>query len=795
MQENRDLSQIYEKLGLFYLGKEVDIESGEVEDELLLVKNKNLTTHAAIIGMTGSGKTGLGIDLIEEATLDKIPSIIIDPKGDMGNLLLTFDDFNPKDFEPYIDPREAEKKGKDIESYAKDTASMWEKGIESFGQDRQRVKRFKNAAEFTIYTPGSSAGVSLSVLSSFDAPSSEVLNDPDSFAYMLNSTVSSILALVGKSSDALQSKEHLLLSTIFNYFWKKGISLNLEALIGHVTNPPFEKIGVLALNSFYPQSERLKLAMLLNSVLASPTFSSWIEGEALEIESLLYTDDGKPKVSILSISHLNDNERMFFVTLFLNRYISWMRTQSGSGSLRTLLYMDEIYGFFPATSNPPSKEPMLLLLKQARAFGIGIVLSTQNPVDLDYKGLSNIGSWFIGRLQTKQDIERVIDGLIKSGEKALDKKSISSLLANLKKRVFLFKSAHRDSIDLFTTRWVMSYLKGPLTKDEVSKLMKKRKELSISTKEEKTPTSPKKDGSSATPPPLSDDIDQFYYYPNPNLKDLQPYFLANATVKYYDAKRGIDEEEEIYLKYPLQKDMKDIEWNEGEKNSDDFDLYDLSPLEGSNFAALPPFILEAKTLKPFEKEFSDYLYHEKRITLYRYPKLKLESEFQESPEEFKSRAIDMLREEKEEEIEKITAKFEKKRESLEKKHKRALERLDKEEADVSHSTTNAVLSFGMTILDALTGRSRFKRSTTSKAGATLRSAGRMYREKDDVERAKERVSEIEEDIYELEDELQSAIDALDDKYELESYELEEFYIKPRRSDIYDIETAISWEAS
>ncbi len=798
MQEKRDLSQIYEKLGLFYLGKEVDIESGEVEDELLLVKNKNFTTHAAIIGMTGSGKTGLGIDIIEEATLDKIPSIIIDPKGDMGNLLLAFDDFDPKRFEPYIDPREAEKKGKDVESYAKDVASMWEKGIESFGQKRERVKRFKNAADFTIYTPGSSAGIPLSVLSSFDAPSSEVLNDSDSFSYMLNSTVSSILALIGKESNALQSKEHLLLSTIFNYFWKKGISLNLESLIGHVTNPPFEKIGVLPLNSFYPQNERLKLAMLLNSVLASPTFSSWIEGEALDIGKLLYTAEGKPRVSILSISHLNDNERMFFVTLFLNRYISWMRTQSGSGSLRTLLYMDEIYGFFPATSNPPSKEPMLLLLKQARAFGIGVVLSTQNPVDLDYKGLSNIGSWFIGRLQTKQDIERVIDGLMKSGEKALDKKSITSLLTNLKKRVFLFKSAHRDSIDLFTTRWVLSYLKGPLTKDEISKLMREKKEQLLSRlSTNDTQNKPQRaisQNSSSTQPVLSDDIDQFYYYPNPNNRDLYPYFLANATVKFYDTKRGIDEEESIYLKYALDEDMKDIEWEKGEENSDDFDLYDVTPLENSTFAPLPSFILEAKNLKPFEKEFSNYLYHEKRITLYRYPKLKLESDYGESLEAFKARAIDLLRERKEKEIEKITKKFEKKRESLEKRYKRALERLDKEEADVSQSTTNAVLSFGMTILDALTGRSRFKRSTTAKAGATLRSAGRMYREKDDVHRAKERVKEIEDEIYELEDELQSAIDALDDKYELEQYELEEFYIKPRRSDIYDVETAILWEA-
>ncbi len=316
-----NLSEVYEKLGLFYLGREKDIKSGEDTDELLLLKNKNLTTHAAIIGMTGSGKTGLGVSIIEEAVLDKIPSIVIDPKGDMGDLLLAFDDFDPKKFEPWVDKAQAQRKGMDIPSFAQKTAKTWEEGIKSWGQDRQRVKRYKEGADFTIYTPGSSAGISLSVLSSFDAPSQDILDDPDTFSYMLNSTVSSILALIGEDVDPLTSKPYLLLATIFKYFWKKETSLSLEALIGHVSNPPFDKIGVLPLKSFYPQNERLKLAMLLNNVLASPTFEAWIKGASLDIQKLLYTDDAKPRVAILSIAHLNDNERMFFITLLLNKYI------------------------------------------------------------------------------------------------------------------------------------------------------------------------------------------------------------------------------------------------------------------------------------------------------------------------------------------------------------------------------------------------------------------------------------------------------------------------------------------
>ncbi len=791
------MKAVYEKLGLFYLGKELDIKTQEESEALLLVKNKNLTTHAAIIGMTGSGKTGLGIGIIEEAVLDKIPSLIIDPKGDMGNLLLTFPDFKASDFQPWIDAHEAEKKGMDVPSYAAKTAQMWQKGIESSGQDKARVRRLKEEADYTIYTPGSSAGVQLSVLSSFDAPSPEVLDDPDTFSYILNATTSSLLALVGIDADPLKSKEYLLLSTIFHYFWKKETSLTLEALIGHVTNPPFEKIGVLPLKSFYPQNERLKLAMLLNNVLASPTFSAWIEGEDLDIQKLLYTDEMKPRVSILSISHLNDNERMFFVTLLLNKYISWMRRQSGSSSLKTLLYMDEIYGFFPATSNPPSKNPMLLLLKQARAFGVGVVLSTQNPVDLDYKGLSNIGSWFIGRLQTKQDVDRVIDGLVKSGSGALDKKTISSLLSNLKKRVFLFKSAHRDSIDLFSTRWVMSYLRGPLSKQDIATLMKEKKEaLHHDSPQTLMDTPPKSTQADNPRPILSEAIDQFYYRSDTTSQvcALRPYLLANATVKYYDAKRQIDHEEEQYRKYYLDEAMKDIDWDAFEVNEDDFDLYDIEPQEGCRFAALPRFITESKSLKSLEKAFSNQLYHDKKITLYRYPALKLESQLEESVQEFNLRALDLIRERKEEAIEKMTQKFEKQRKRFEKRHARALEKLAKEEEDVSHNKSNALLSFGMTILDALTGRSAIKRSTTSRAGSTIRSVGKMYREKDDVTRAEARVEEIEEELQELEDALDTAIDEIDNDYKLENYEMEKFFIKPRRSDIYDLELALLWES-
>ncbi len=789
-----DKSRVYEKLGLFYLGEKIDIPTLKKSGELLLVKNKNLTTHSVIIGMTGSGKTGLGISMIEEAVLDGIPTIVIDPKGDMGNLLLAFDDFNPDDFQKWIDRDEARKKGLSQSEYAQIIAQEWEHGVVSSYQSRDRVKRYKNGADFSIYTPGSLAGIPISVLSSFSAPSKAILDDPDSFSYLLNSTATSILSLVGVDKDVAQSREFLLITTILNYFWRQEVDLELEEIIGYVTNPPFNKIGVLPLKSFYPQKDRLKLAMLLNNLLASPTFSTWREGDSLDIESLLYTKDAKPRVSILSIAHLNDRERMFFVTLFLNKFISWMRMQSGTSALRAMLYMDEIYGFFPSTSNPPSKEPMLLLLKQARAYGINITLSTQNPIDLDYKGLSNIGSWFIGRVQTKQDINRVIDGLLTAKEGSLDKKSISNLLSNLNKRHFLFKSAHRDELSLFTTRWVLSYLRGPLSKSQIETLMHDKKESFLKeddlniTKREVTKTI-------SSLPPISDEIQQYYYLAIPSQKpSFEPYLVAWATLRYYNAKRSIDKEERFKYKYYLNENDRDIEWSEAEINRDDKRLYSTKYSKESTFSPLPIFISEASNLEALKKEFSNYLYREKSLTLYRAKSLKIESKAKEELSKFKIRIADELNIRRDKAIDKIKSRFNRKKSSLDKRYQKAVLKLEKEEADVSSRTTDTLLSFGMTLLDAFLGKSTIKRSTASRAGATIRNAKRIYSEKSDVDAAKENLLKIDNEIKSLAQELEDEIDAIYDEFSIDRVEIEEFYIRPRRSDIYDVELALLWES-
>src|SRR5690349_6984822 len=456
--------QDFEKLGAFYLGRPFDLQQKKPKEGLLLYDSKDLVTHAVCVGMTGSGKTGLCIALLEEAAIDSIPAIIIDPKGDLGNLLLTFPNLAPEDFQPWLN------EGED----AAQQAQLWKDGLAKWGEDGERIKRLRDAADFRIYTPGSNAGFPVSILKSFDAPNETIREDNELLGERINTTVTSLLGLIGITADPLRSREHILISNILSQAWANGKSLDIGGLIQQIQSPSMTKVGVMDLDSFFPAPDRLELAMALNHLLASPSFASWMEGEPLDVQQLLHTPSGKPRLSIFSIAHLGDAERMFFVSLLLNQVLGWMRTQSGTTSLRAILYMDEIFGYFPPVANPPSKLPLMTLLKQGRAFGLGVVLATQNPVDLDYKGLANAGTWFIGRLQTERDKARVLEGLegIAAGTgQAFDKQGMEQLLAGLSNRIFLLNNVHDDAPEVFETRWALSYLRGPLTRAQIKLLM------------------------------------------------------------------------------------------------------------------------------------------------------------------------------------------------------------------------------------------------------------------------------------------------------------------------------------
>ena len=464
----------FEHLGAFYLGRRFDMGAGKSTDELILYDSKDLTTHAVVVGMTGSGKTGLCLDLLEEAGIDKVPAIVIDPKGDISNLLLTFPDLSANDFLPWVDEGQASRQGMTTAEFANNEAKKWSKGLQSWGQDGARIKKFRDTVDLQIFTPGSDSGRPVMILKSFAAPPQKILEDSDAFRERISSAVSGLLALLGIDADPIRSREHILISNILSAAWSTGRDLDLGQLIGEIQKPPFQRVGIMELDTFFPAKDRMELAMTINNLLASPSFSSWMIGEPLNVGKLLHTAEGKPRISIMSIAHLNDAERMFFVTILLNEVLAWMRTQAGTSSLRAILYMDEVFGYFPPTAKPPSKQPMLTLLKQARAFGLGVVLATQNPVDLDYKGLSNTGTWFLGRLQTERDKARVIEGLEGAAANtgaSFDRGEMEQILAGLGSRRFLMNNVHDDEPVVFETRWAMSYLRGPLTRSQIQSLV------------------------------------------------------------------------------------------------------------------------------------------------------------------------------------------------------------------------------------------------------------------------------------------------------------------------------------
>ena len=775
------LKDVYEKAGLFYVGKDADNKTLELTDALTLLKNKNFTTHAAIIGMTGSGKTGLGIGILEEAAIDNIPSIVIDPKGDMGDMLLTDPTFSPLSFKPWVED-DAKAKGEDPLEYATKIANMWKSGIYSWSQDESRVEKFSNVDK-TIYTPGSSAGIAINILSSLKKPGSEILEDADNFSAYLTSTVASLLALINIEANPLESKEFILLSQIIANNWRNNNSMGLDTLVGSIITPPFKKIGVLPIESFYPENERFKLANKFNSVIASPSFMGWLSGEDLDIQKLLYNKDGKARVAIFSISHLNDSQRMFFVTLLLNKIVAWMRLQSGSNRLKAMLYMDEIYGFFPPVKNPPSKEPMITLLKQARAYGLGVVLSTQNPVDLDYKGLSNIGTWFIGRLQTTQDIQRVIDGLGGKIDSSLSKDEIATLLANLKKRTFFLKSAHLDDIRLFGTRWVLSYLKGPLKKDDISTLMESKKD-GIKNEPQKLLNS-NKDSDFVSNIVFSGNVVQRYEADITGKKEYIPTVAANVDISYIDTKRGIDETKELEVMLNLDG-LHSCDWDELEDLEEPLNSFSIKAPKGAKFKPVAEFISEDTSLKQCARALKEHIYTDNKLELYRCKRLRVESKIEQSYDDFVVKVQDILKDKFEEDLDELKDKYKSKVDRLEVQIQRAQEKVEKEKAD----QTNSLIGAGISIISALFGR-----SSINKIGTAVNRSGRVMKERGDISRAEAKVEELNERLEDLQTQLEDKIDVLSQKYTLDNYEIDTIFIKPRKSAIDINEISILWRVA
>jgi len=823
--------QDFEKLGLFYLGRSYDAAARKAGDDLILYDSSDLLTHAVCVGMTGSGKTGLCISLLEEAAIDHIPAIAIDPKGDLSNLLLTFPQLRGEDFAPWVDEGEARKAGLSAAEFAAAQAETWKKGLAEWGEDGARIQRLRDSAEFRIYTPGSLAGLPISILKSFDAPPEAIRDDPEAFNDRVGSTADSLLGLLGIDADPMQSREHILIANVIAGAWKDGQNLDIAGLIARVQNPPFSRVGVIDLESFYPSKDRFALALRLNNLLAAPGFETWLQGEPLDVDAMLHSPSGKPRISVVSIAHLGESERMFFVSLLLNQVLAWVRSQPGTTSLRALLYMDEIFGYFPPVATPPSKRPLLTLLKQARAYGLGVVLATQNPADLDYKGLSNTGTWFLGRLQAERDKQRVLEGLegaAAAQSAKFDRKEMDQILSGLGKRTFLMHNVHEDHPQVFQVRWALSYLRGPLTREQIKRLMDPVRAEAAPAPQAPAPAPP------ATPPPtlpasaptpsrnltvapaapsptataddgagprpmISPDVPQFFLplrgeTPAGGALVYRPMVFGHGDVYFNDAKADVSATESVTLLAPLSPEALTVDWAGADHVDLTPDDLEKEPAAASTarFEPIPPSAAKAKTYTAWTKAFVDALYRNETLELFKSNGLNVWSTPSESERDFRIRLQQASKEERDAQLARLRAKYAPKLLALEDKARRAEQTLERETAQARNTGFSSLIRIGSTVLNAVVGRKALSTSTINKAGVAIRNAGQSMKESGDAARARENLESLRQQYSALEAEFQDETDALLRRTDPLTEPLETVALRPKKTNITPKLVALAW---
>jgi hypothetical protein len=784
----------YEKLGAFYLGREFDPAANKLTDDLVLYDSKDLTTHAVCVGMTGSGKTGLCLSLLEEAAIDGVPAICIDPKGDLGNLMLTFPNLAPADFEPWVDSGEAARKGVSVPEFAAKTAETWKNGLAEWDQAPERIARLRAAADVAIYTPGAETGLPLSVLRSFSPPSPELLADAGALRDRVGSVVSGLLSLLGIEADPIGSREHILLANILEGAWRSGLSLDMTGLIQAVQKPAFDKLGAFDLETFFPAKDRLKLAMQINNLIASPGFATWMQGEPLDAQRLLFTPEGKPRIAIISIAHLNDAERMFIVTLVLNEVIAWMRQQSGTGSLRAILYMDEIFGFFPPTANPPSKPPMLTLLKQARAFGLGVVLATQNPVDLDYKGLANCGTWFIGRLQTERDKLRVIEGLKSALAGAGDGADFEALMSSLTQRVFLMRNVHDDAPVLMKTRWALSYLRGPLTGPEIGRVMAPRKDAALA---QGKSASSAPIGAAPTPssrPPVGAGIAEYFLGATKGTGPVlyKPMVAGFAKLHFVDSKLALDEWQTAGWLAPFDDGGGNASWEDASHDGQLKSRLTTTPAADAEYGELPGPALRAASYSTWAKGLQSRLYETARASVLWCEAFKAASKAGESEGDFRSRLTLAAREKRDAAVAELRRRWQTKLQTLADQVRRAEERRERESSQLSQQKISTALTIGSSILGALLGRKTISATNVGRVGSAARSASRIGRESQDVDRAQEGLEVLQQRLADAKRDVEAEVAKLENTLDATAISLRPVEVPARKSDIAVGEVALVW---
>ena len=771
----------YEKLGLFYLGKQYDLGSSTRLADLVLYDSRDLLTHAVILGMTGSGKTGLGISLLEEAAIDGVPVLAIDPKGDLANLLLTFPQLQPSDFAPWVDAAEASRRQMTVDAFAADLATRWKTGLAEWDQDGSRIARLREAAEVRVYTPGSQAGTPLAILGQISQSRHETAEDAQA---RIAATAAGLLGLVGMTEVQAHSREQALLSAILQHR-PADAGGDLAWLVQQIQRPSFERVGVLDLETFFPASDRQELALKFNSVLAAPGFELWSTGEPLQAGSLLFTPEGRPRIAIISIAHLDDAQRMLVVSLTLNAVLQWTRRQTGTGSLRALVYMDEVAGYLPPVANPPSKAPLLTLLKQARAYGVGITLATQNPVDLDYKALSNIGTWFLGKLQTERDKARVLDGL-ESVAGGLDRQTIDRALSTLRGRVFLMHNVHESGPVAIETRWALSYLRGPMGREELQRLK--------SPQSEPQPTTSAAAQNPSSKPAVPAGVREYFLKGSGTPSGAyRPVLYGAARIHYTDARRGVDVVRSLQAAVPFAEGPIPIDWDRADGAVEPPDsLVEHKAAPAATYAALPAAAVDPKRYVEWSRDFADWIVQSQPLKLFSVPALKLLSEPGESERDFRIRTQQATRELRDAAVETLRARFAPKVARLTEKKRKAEEVLGREQQQVGQQKLQTAVSLGATMLGALMGRKSVTLSTLGRATTAARGVSRSMKEAQDVERAQARIQEVEAEIATLNADLEREIAALDPASGANAA-LDVIEIKPKRGNVDIRLVALAWQ--
>lgn len=786
-----------------FLGGLIDPAKHERTDKNVVLSSGDFTTHGVIVGMTGSGKTGLGIVLIEEALSAGIPTLLIDPKGDLTNLCLTFPKLAAGDFQPWVNEGDANKAGKSVAEYAAEQAKSWSEGLASWDVDSDRIAKLRERAAFTIYTPGSSAGVGLNIVGSMKAPGKDL--DDEIIGDEIEGLVSGLLSLIDIEADPLSSREHILLSNLILNEWSEGRSFDLPTLVGMVTKPPIRKLGVFELDEFFPPKDRTAFAMRLNGLLASPSFGAWMEGPPLDIDKLLRTDDNKPRCAIITTAHLSDQERQFVTTLVLSKLVTWMRKQSGTTDLRMLLYMDEVMGYLPPTAMPPTKKPIMTMMKQARAFGVGVVLATQNPVDVDYKALSNAGTWMIGRLQTERDKQRLLDGM-SAAAGGVDIGEVGDTISGLAKREFVLRRAGKDKPEVFTTRWAMSYLRGPLTRDQIAVLMKEQKaeadkEFGASDGEKATTRrAPVEADESPLAPEVADGVAIRWadvaapwlttIGGDPRGTRYEPAVVARVALRYDDEKADVmhDEEFEAVL-FPLTEQV-----DASRAINVDYDDRDLreDPPQSVAYQLSPAPLKNKKYWTSVERGLTDHLVRSRSLQLQRNKQLKMYSRPGETAEAFAQRCTEAAKSQADAEAAKLRDKYETKATSLRGQLQVAEDRAEVLEEQRKGNRNSEILSTAGSILGGILGGRRGLDSVLSKAGSAAGRRGRSSASKQRVEAAENKIQSLHDQIEDLEAELTQELTEINAKWAAVAQEAETMPIALEKSDVKITQIALVW---